>query len=91
MRPGDLAELKIGVPIEAKGVWIPLSALSETVRGLWSVYTIDENGQAQQKVAEILYQNQNSAFIRSNLSQGETVVTKGVHRLVPGQKLKALP
>jgi RND family efflux transporter MFP subunit len=91
VRPGDLAELKMGVSIETKGAWVPLSALTETVRGLWSVYTIDEAETAQRKAVEILYQNESQAFVRSNLSQEESIIADGAHRIVPGQRVEALP
>ncbi|KPQ27271.1 MAG: Membrane-fusion protein [Marinobacter excellens HL-55] len=91
VRPGDLAELRLTLRTDTSGSWVPLSALTETVRGLWSVYTLDDQGQAQRQVVDILYQDGEQAYVRGHIVDGLTIVADGVHRIVPGQRLQALP
>ena len=41
LRDGDLAELTLRRPVEATGAWLPMVALSEGARGLWSCYVAE--------------------------------------------------
>ncbi len=88
VRPGDLVEITIEQASQKRGFWIPLSSLTETVRGLWGVYVIDENSTAQRKVVDLIYQNEAQAFVRGNLTDGEVIISDGIHRIVPGQAVK---
>ncbi|WP_086930267.1 efflux RND transporter periplasmic adaptor subunit [Agarilytica rhodophyticola] len=90
VRPGDLVELRTSVAVEEQGVWVPIAALSETVRGLWSVYFVDESNLAQRKALEIIYHNSDQAFVRGSLNHGDRIVTEGTHRIVPGQQLRII-
>lgn len=87
VRPGDLVEVTIDETREDEGFWVPLSALTETVRGLWSVYSVDE-GIAERKVVDLIYQDESRAFVRGNLQTGESIIVDGVHRVVPGQSVR---
>lgn len=90
VRPGDLVALRLAVRMEASGVWVPLAALTETVRGLWSVYVIDDNHRAQRKALDIIYQHKDAAYVRGALSDGDRIVAVGTHRIVPGQQVRLL-
>jgi len=90
VRPGDLVALRLAVRMEASGVWVPLAALTETVRGLWSVYVIDDNHRAQRKALDIIYQHKDAAYVRGALSEGDRIVAVGTHRIVPGQQVRLL-
>lgn len=47
VRPGDVCTLELEVPRREAGAWVPLAALSESRRGLWSVYGIVSEPQAE--------------------------------------------
>ena len=40
VRAGDLAELRLEHTVEAEGFWLPITALTESTRGLWSCYLL---------------------------------------------------
>ncbi|MEM7674131.1 MAG: efflux RND transporter periplasmic adaptor subunit, partial [Verrucomicrobiota bacterium] len=64
--------------------WVPMSALTENIRGLWSLYSINENSITERKVVDLIHIEDRRAFVRGNFANGETIVADGVHRLVPG-------
>jgi RND family efflux transporter MFP subunit len=41
LRPGELVELQLSQRIEEPGFWLPLNALTEGSRGLWSAYAVE--------------------------------------------------
>ncbi|MBB6429167.1 efflux RND transporter periplasmic adaptor subunit [Algisphaera agarilytica] len=94
IRRGDLARVQIEQAIEQPGVWLPIQALTEGVRGLWSVYTIergpDDNGTAviRRSDVEVLHPESNRVFVRSALPAGTEVVVGGLHRLAPGMEVR---
>ncbi|MCG8693112.1 MAG: efflux RND transporter periplasmic adaptor subunit [Minwuiales bacterium] len=95
IRRGDLASLEIDRPVDQPGFWLPLTALTESVRGLWAVYVADGEDGARatltRREMEVLYQEAGRVFARGTLSHGERVVVDGLHRLVPGQEVELTP
>ncbi|MCV2886450.1 efflux RND transporter periplasmic adaptor subunit [Aestuariibacter sp. AA17] len=90
--PGDLIALAMREVIQEKGFWVPKSALNSGVRGLWTLYTVADT-QKQQVIAksvELLYSEDNKAFVRGTFTDNELVVVSGVHRLVPNQMVVAV-
>ena len=100
LRDGDLAELEIRSPVTASGVWLPMSALSEGVRGLWSCYVAEPLAREAMPAAdaathrlarrhlEVLHEESDRVFVRGTLRDQERVVVEGVQRLVPGQLVR---
>jgi RND family efflux transporter MFP subunit len=89
--PGDLLHIDISSKINAQGFWVPRKALVSSVRGLWSLFTVEEIDGAQQlvvKLVEVVHADDKKAFVRGALNEGVSVVIEGVQRLVPGQKVK---
>ncbi|MEL7448772.1 MAG: efflux RND transporter periplasmic adaptor subunit [Pseudomonadota bacterium] len=93
--PGDLARLEIDQTVRENGYWLPVGALAEGSRGLWTAYAVKrvENGQVasnggthtlQPRAVEILYEETDRVFVRGALKPGDAYVTGGLHRLVPG-------
>ena len=87
---GALVQLLLSEQIDSPGFWIPLSALTEGLRGLWTVYAV-ESGEPSPVVSrrevEILHVDDARAFVRGTLEPGLTLVADGVHRLVAGQRV----
>jgi hypothetical protein len=83
------------------GVWLPLSALTEGVRGLWQAYALAPLADARPGVVagqrvtplpvEVLHYDGDRAYVRGPFAHGTPVVAGGLHRVVPGQLVRALP
>jgi len=88
--PGQTVRLTRTKTIETDGYWLPLSALTKGLRGLWTAYVVVESPdgkgwEVQQQAVEILHQEENRAFVRGTLQPNDRIVASGTHRLVPGQ------
>ncbi|MGR8921611.1 MAG: efflux RND transporter periplasmic adaptor subunit [Gammaproteobacteria bacterium] len=96
--PGDLVTLMLDSRIEQRGSWLPLTALAEGERGLWSVYVVDalpdidvELGathRIQRRTVDVIHQGADRVFVRSALSEHQHVVVAGLQRVVPGQLVR---
>lgn len=105
LRAGDLVELTLNLWIEEPGVWLPLGALTEGSRGLWSAYALEDQTPAQAagdplptdiarlatRPLEVIYQDGDRVFVRGVLRPGERLVAGGLHRVVPGQRVRVMP
>ena len=88
MLSGDLVSLSVDIPVQEQGAWVPISALAAGVRGLWSLYVVDEENTIQTRLVSITYANETKAFVTGAVNQDEKVVISGIHRLVPLQQVK---
>lgn len=85
---GAVARLTVTHEVAERGTWLPLSALSEGPRGLWTVLYVDQ-GQVVREAVEVLYANETAAFLRGAIPDGAQVITSGTHRVAPGQTVRA--
>lgn len=92
---GQLVRLQMTRRVAAKGFWLPISALTESRRGLWGAYVLKPT-QYGEKILEVarqevqmLHSTLNQAYVRGTLASGEKVVAEGVHKIVPGQLVYA--
>jgi RND family efflux transporter MFP subunit len=88
---GDLVSLSVDVEIEKQGAWIPMSALSNGVRGLWTLFIIDKSSGSQiiqPRSVSVEYMEQERAFVSGAIAQGELLVVSGLHRLTPNQVVR---
>lgn len=92
IRHGDLARLEIARRLDQPGTWLPLTALTESSRGLWAVYVAvgltGDNSVLERRELEVLHQEADQVFVRGTLGDNEQVVVGGLHRLVPGQRVR---
>ncbi len=100
LRDGDLMTLRLVEPVRESGYWLPVEALAEGMRGLWTAYVLQpvaDNAQAPQTdasheavrfVVDILHAESNRVFVRATLPQAALVVATGVHKVVPGQRVR---
>ncbi|TQV84808.1 efflux RND transporter periplasmic adaptor subunit [Exilibacterium tricleocarpae] len=94
---GDLAYLTLTETVDSPGFWVPAAAITDGIRGLWSVYLLaaDENGTAgagnayrlESRDIQVIHANREQVFINGAVSSGEKLVAAGLHRLVPGQRV----
>ena len=71
------------------GFWLPLTALTESERGLWGVLVVNRSSVLERRVVEVLHAEADRAYVRGTLQDGDWVVRTGVQRLVPGQQVAA--
>lgn len=84
---GAVVELITQRAVDAAGFWLPITALTESDRGLWGVFVINERSQLERRIVEVLHAESDRAFVRGTLSDGDRIVRSGVQRLVPGQRV----
>ena len=90
--PGEIAVLNHPIQVNAKGGWLPMTALTEGNRGLWTALrvTTNETGATvtQRAAVEIIDFDGDRVFVRGTLQNGDKVVASGTHRVVPGMIIK---
>ncbi|OEF26822.1 efflux RND transporter periplasmic adaptor subunit [Vibrio rumoiensis] len=87
---GQLAYLNFQEPRKENGFWVPLSSLTNGMRGTWNIYVItdqDDQLTTERRSVELIYANSHYAYIRGAISNNDEFVTKGLHRIVPGQQV----
>ena len=87
---GRLIELGVERSVKADGVWLPIAALSEGTKGLWTVFSIvgDEGGTTvERKAVEVLHLEGGRAYVRGNFSEKNRIVINGTNRVIPGQRV----
>lgn len=88
LRDGDTVELITQRTIQDAGVWVDVSALTQSVRGLWALYIATPTGPdtwtLERREVEVLRPEEDRAYVRGAISEGELIITDGKQRLVPG-------
>ncbi|MGH1540665.1 MAG: efflux RND transporter periplasmic adaptor subunit [Arenicella sp.] len=90
IRPGDVVQLPLNYRVTTSGFWIPLTALKEGRRGLWSLYIVDNQLITERRAVEVHYTNGDQAFVSGSVKDGEVLITQGAAKLVPGQQVRLL-
>lgn len=92
VRPGDLMSLSLEQQVTEAGYWVPITALSASVRGMWSLLTVQNVGDNQiltPKIVEVLFSEGKGAYVRGALTLSDYIVIEGAHRFVPRQIVTA--
>lgn len=90
---GQTCTLHLTEKVNTKCVELPISALVPSVRGLWSVYRLDRNGESNnfriiREDVTVNHSDGDRVFIESSLPDGSLVISDGVHKLVPGMHVR---
>lgn len=97
LRTGDILKLPLEEIIEKRGFWVANEALREGNRGLWSLYVAEKldqdndlegSHQAVQRNVEIIDAQSGRSFVNGSVDDGEAVIVKGAHKLVPDQPIR---
>jgi len=84
--------LTLQTSLKQDGYAVPLSALQDGVRGLWTVLVLDpqDDGMATARAAavEVLQIEGDTAYVRGTLSGTARIIPDGTHRLVPGDRVR---
>lgn len=94
VQQGNLAVIWLEREVEKAGFWLPIHALTESVRGLWACYVVEDVDGRQvvrRKNVTIEYQRSQQVYVSGTLSPGDRVVRDGLHRLVPNQVVRIGP
>ncbi len=87
--PGQLCQIEIASDVETQGIWVPASALTNGIRGLWSLMVVDKTGtRALRRDVEVIYTDGDRALVRGTLADGVLVIVAGTHRIVEGQTIE---
>ena len=95
VRDGELMDLSLHLSREGDGFWVPMRSLSADVRGLWRVYSVkpSEDGTYDRITFEnvqVVAVEGDSAFVTGSMKDGDLIVTDGLDRLAPGQRVRTL-
>lgn len=82
---GQTGVVSLQQNIAAQGAWMPLAALQEGTRGLWTVLTIQPDETVGLEAVEVLYADAERAFVRGTFRDGTRIIDRGPHRVIPGQ------
>ena len=85
---GAIVRLRLDRAVNERGFWLPVSALTESARGLWSVYVAvpsDGGWTAEPQLVEIVQTEGQRVFARGTVRDGDKIIIDGLGRLVPGQ------
>ena len=87
---GAVVSLKLPYALDVAGYWVPLAALGEAERGLWSVYVANADDVAERRLVEVMHSQTDEALVRGTLRDGDRLITSAANRLVPGQKVTVI-
>jgi len=95
VRAGELVSVEVTEWIDDPGAWIPLSAIVEGRRGLWSGHFLKPDtdtdglrGRVEQRPLQVVLVREDRAYVRGPISNGDIYLRDGLHRAVPGQRIR---
>ncbi len=87
---GDLVTLELETTVPEAGAWVPLSALKEGHKGLWTLMVVDNNETSpilRNEAVEILHAKGPSVYVRGTFQPGAEVLANGTNRVTSGQRV----
>ena len=91
---GEIARMLVERRVDTAGHWVPLSALAEGTRGLWTVYALQpdeadpDTYRVERALVEVLHPEAERVFVRGTLAADALILADGPHRVVPGQRVR---
>ena len=87
--PGSVIDLIIKIKKNEQGTWLPINSLSQSEQGLWSVYTVSDDGsnRVEKDLVRILHFENNYAYVSGTLKDGDLVILGGLSKIIEGQTL----
>lgn len=87
---GEIVELTLEQSVPMTGAWVPVEALTEGEKGLWTVFVVrpgDDGDVVRRDAVEVLHVSGDRAYVGGAFADGTMVVTDGVNRLAAGQRV----
>lgn len=95
LRVGQTVALELEEPVKAAGGWLPLTALLEGDKGLWTVLVTKDDGDGTlitaRESVEVVYSEADRVYVKGTLLPGSNVVSSGMQRLSPGSPVEIVP
>lgn len=91
---GEPVNLLLEEPVDMRGGWVPVAALLEGERGLWTVLRVDDRPEGPvtvREAVEVLEVQGSRAYVRGTLGDAARYVADGVHRIAPGTPVAPRP
>jgi len=88
--PGQFVDVALVLTVERNALTVPDAAVVTGQEGTF-VYVVTPEGKAEKRTVRVDRIDGDTAVIAEGLKDGETVVTDGQMRLVPGAAVEALP
>jgi len=89
---GDLATMTLVSNVKQAGYWVPASAMSGGVRGLWNLLVLNLEAEDQYRVTTravvVHYALGEKVFVSGDLRGDESIVATGIQRVVAGQLVR---
>jgi len=93
---GQVGQVSVTKEQPETGFWVPIEALQEGERGLWSVFVAEPMGTSgdddlavlQRHPVELLYAELDRGFVRGAIKEGDEIVLSGLNRLISGQNVR---
>ncbi|CZF85993.1 efflux RND transporter periplasmic adaptor subunit [Grimontia marina] len=88
---GQLAYLQFAFETPKEGFWMPLTGLTDGLRGTWNIYAVVPGDSGNQFISrrsvQVLHADDQRAYVSGAIDNGDKVLTDGVHRVVSGQSV----
>lgn len=95
IRVGQTVALEFEERVNETGGWLPITALLEGDKGLWTVLVTKEDVAGKlitaRESVEIVYSEGERVFVRGTLADDTNVVASGMQRLSPGSPVNIVP
>lgn len=91
---GTVVILAVPRALPDRGDWVPLTALSEGQKGVWSLMVVtatdDGNQIVRREAVTVLHVTDGRAFVEGSLPDGSSYIVNGTNRVTPGQRVARL-
>ena len=95
VRVGQTVALEFEERVNETGGWLPITALLEGDKGLWTVLVTKENKAGEiitaRESVEVVYSEGERVFVRGTVADDTNVVASGMQRLSPGSPVDIVP
>lgn len=95
VRVGQTVALEFEERVNETGGWLPLTALLEGDKGLWTVLVTKEDAAGElitaRESVEVVYSEGERVFVRGTVADDTNVVASGMQRLSPGSPVDIVP
>ena len=86
--PGETARMVLTIKEAKRGTWVPLNALSQAEQGLWTVFTVSSDNNAQKDYVELIHIEKTMAYVSGTLKTGDKVIVGGASKVAEGQAIR---
>ena len=95
VRVGQTVALEFEERVNETGGWLPITALLEGDKGLWTVLVTKEDTAGEiitaRESVEVVYSEGERVFVRGTVADDTNVVASGMQRLSPGSPVDIVP